>query len=143
MVGRVCEYNTVKVSEFFKVERYSHVMHIVSQVEGTLRPDLTAFDLVRAGFPAGTVSGAPKVRAMEIIAELESDARGPYAGMVGYFGFDGAMDVNVAIRTLMHRAGRLCFWSGGGIIADSEVDAEFHETLAKVATPLRWLDIDR
>jgi anthranilate synthase component 1 len=93
----------VKVSDFFTVEKYSHVMHIVSHVEGKLKPELTAFDLVRAAFPAGTVSGAPKVRAMEIIADLEPDARGAYAGMVGYFGFDGAMDTCLAIRTMVGR----------------------------------------
>ena len=90
-LGRVCEYGTVKVSDFFTVEKYSHVMHIVSHVEGKLKPDLTAFDLVRASFPAGTVSGAPKVRALEIISELEPDARGAYAGMVGYFGGFGSI----------------------------------------------------
>ena len=140
MVGRVCEYNTVKVSEFFKVERYSHVMHIVSQVEGTLRPDLTAFDLVRAGFPAGTVSGAPKVRAMEIIAELESDARGPYAGMVGYFGFDGAMDTCIAIRTLVAHGRTISVQAGAGIVSDSDPSSEYQETVNKAMAVMKAIE---
>ena len=119
-LGRVCEYGTVKVSDFFSIEKYSHVMHIVSHVEGTLRPELTAFDLVRAAFPAGTVSGAPKVRAMEIIADLEPDARGAYAGMVGYFGFDGAMDTCLAIRTMIGRGNTVSVQAGAGIVADFE-----------------------
>ncbi len=117
-LGRVCEYGTVNVPEFFNVERYSHVMHIVSHVEGTLRPDMTAFDLVRASFPAGTVSGAPKVRAMEIIAELEGQPRNIYSGMVGYFGFDGAMDTCIAIRTLVAHGNSVTVQAGAGIVAD-------------------------
>ena len=117
-LGRVCEYGSVSVPEFFNVERYSHVMHIVSHVEGTLRADKTAFDLVRAAFPAGTVSGAPKVRAMEIIAELEGEPRDIYSGMVGYFGFDGAMDTCIAIRTLVARGNNVTVQAGAGIVAD-------------------------
>jgi anthranilate synthase component 1 len=140
-LGRVCEYGTVTVSEFFNVERYSHVMHIVSHVEGKLRPELTAFDLVRAAFPAGTVSGAPKVRAMEIIAELEPDARGPYAGMVGYFGFDGTMDTCLAIRTMIGRGNTFSVQAGAGIVADSDPSTEFQETLNKASAMLRAIDI--
>ncbi len=139
-LGRVCEYGSIKVSDFFTIEKYSHVMHIVSHVEGTLRPELTAFDLVRAAFPAGTVSGAPKVRAMEIIAELESDPRGVYAGMIGYFGFDGAMDTCLAIRTMVGRGNTVSVQAGAGIVADSDPSTEFQETLNKASAMLRAID---
>ena len=139
-LGRVCEYGTIKVSDFFSVEKYSHVMHIVSHVEGTLRPELTAFDLVRAAFPAGTVSGAPKVRAMEIIAELESDARNAYAGMIGYFGFDGAMDTCLAIRTMVGRGDTVSVQAGAGIVADSDPSTEYQETVNKASAMLRAID---
>lgn len=140
-LGRVCEYGTVRVSDFFTIERYSHVMHIVSHVEGTLRRGLTAFDLVRAAFPAGTVSGAPKVRAMEIISELEPDARGAYAGMIGYFGFDGAMDTCLAIRTMVGRGRTVSVQAGAGIVADSDPATEFQETVNKASAMLRAIDI--
>jgi anthranilate synthase component 1 len=140
-LGRVCEYGTVKVSDFFTVEKYSHVMHIVSHVEGKLKPNLTAFDLVRAAFPAGTVSGAPKVRAMEIIADLESDARGAYAGMVGYFGFDGAMDTCLAIRTMVGRGNSVSVQAGAGIVADSNPTTEYQETVNKASAMLRAIDL--
>ena len=140
-LGRVCDYGTVKVSDFFTIERYSHVMHIVSHIEGTLRRGLTAFDLVRAAFPAGTVSGAPKVRAMEIISELESDQRGAYAGMVGYFGFDGAMDTCLAIRTMVGRRHSVSVQAGAGIVADSDPATEFQETVNKASAMLRAIDI--
>jgi anthranilate synthase component I len=139
-LGRVCEYGTVRVSDFFTIEKYSHVMHIVSHVEGKLKPDLTAFDLVRAAFPAGTVSGAPKVRAMEIIADLEPDARGVYAGMVGYFGFDGAMDTCLAIRTMVGRGNKVSVQAGAGIVADSNPTSEFQETVNKASAMLRAID---
>jgi anthranilate synthase component 1 len=139
-LGRVCEYGTVKVSDFFTVEKYSHVMHIVSHVEGKLKPELTAFDLVRAAFPAGTVSGAPKVRAMEIIADLEPDARGAYAGMVGYFGFDGAMDTCLAIRTMVGRGNSVSVQAGAGIVADSNPTTEYQETVSKASAMLRAID---
>jgi len=140
-LGRVCEYGSVKVSEFSTIERYSHVMHIVSHVEGSLRPNLTAFDLVRAAFPAGTVSGAPKVRAMEIIAELEADGRGPYAGMIGYFGFDGAMDTCLAIRTMVGRGQTFSVQAGAGIVADSDPATEYQETVNKASAMLRAIEI--
>lgn len=139
-LGRVCEYGTVRVSDFFTIEKYSHVMHIVSHVEGKLKPDLTAFDLVRAAFPAGTVSGAPKVRAMEIIADLERDTRGAYAGMVGYFGFDGAMDTCLAIRTMVGRGNTVSVQAGAGVVADSNPTAEFQETVNKASAMLRAID---
>jgi len=140
-LGRVCEYGTVKVSDFFTIEKYSHVMHIVSHVEGKLRPDLTAFDLVRAAFPAGTVSGAPKVRALEIIAELEPDARGAYAGTVGYFGFDGNMDTCLAIRTMVGRGNTFTVQAGAGIVADSNPNTEYQETVNKASAMLKAIDV--
>ena len=140
-LGRVCEYGTIKVSDFFTIERYSHVMHIVSHVEGTLRRGLTAFDLVRAAFPAGTVSGAPKVRAMEIISELESDARNAYAGMIGYFGFDGAMDTCLAIRTMVARGNTFTVQAGAGIVADSDPATEYQETVNKASAMLKAIEI--
>ncbi len=140
-LGRVCEYGTIKVPEFFSIERYSHVMHIVSHVEGLLRTGLNAFDLVRAAFPAGTVSGAPKVRAMEIIAELEPGGRGPYAGMIGYFGFDGAMDTCLAIRTMVGRGRTVSVQAGAGIVADSDPASEYQETVNKAGAMLRAIEI--
>lgn len=140
-LGRVCEYGTVKVSDFFTVEKYSHVMHIVSHVEGKLKNDLTAFDLVRAAFPAGTVSGAPKVRALEIISELEPDARGAYAGTVGYFGFDGNMDTCLAIRTMVAHGNSFTVQAGAGIVADSNPNTEFQETVNKASAMLRSIEI--
>jgi len=130
-LGRVCDYGTVKVKKMMYVERYSHVMHIVSQVEGRLRKGMDAFDLLRATFPAGTLSGAPKVRAMEIIEELEGTRRGPYGGAVGYFSFDGSMDMCIAIRSLLMQNGAISVQAGGGIVADSVPTAEYFETINK------------
>jgi anthranilate synthase component 1 len=135
-LGRVCRYGTVTVPEYAFIERYSHVMHIVSQVEGEMRPGKTAFDLVRASFPAGTVSGAPKIRAMEIIAELESDGRGPYGGAVGYFSFDGSMDTCLAIRTLVGRGKTVSVQAAAGIVADSDPHREYQETMNKARAVL-------
>ncbi len=140
-LGRVCEYGTVRVSDFFTVEKYSHVMHIVSHVEGKLKPELTAFDLVRAAFPAGTVSGAPKVRALEIISDLEPDSRGAYAGMVGYFGFDGNMDTCLAIRTMVGRGNTFSVQAGAGIVADSNPTTEFQETVNKASAMLKAIEM--
>lgn len=130
-LGRVCEYGSVHVPELMVIERYSHVMHIVSHVEGKLREGLDAYDLMRATFPAGTVSGAPKIRAMEIIDELEPDRRGPYAGAVGYFSFSGSMDTCIAIRTLTMKGDRVFIQAGAGLVADSDPSREFEETLHK------------
>jgi anthranilate synthase component 1 len=130
-LGRVCEYGSVRVPESFVVERYSHVMHIVSHTEGRLRPGLDAFDLLRATFPAGTVSGAPKIRAMQIIRQLEPEPRGPYAGAVGYFGYDGNADTCIALRTIVMRGRTVSIQAGAGIVADSDPDAEYEETLNK------------
>jgi len=130
-LGRVCEYGTVHVTEMMEIERYSHVMHIVSSVRGRLRDDADAFDLLRAAFPAGTVSGAPKVRAMEILADLEQERRGPYAGAVGYFGDSGDMDTCIAIRTIVVRGDQVYVQAGAGIVADSDPAREYEETLNK------------
>jgi len=130
-LGRVCRYGSVRVPEMMIVERYSHVMHIVSGVDGELRPELDAFDLLRATFPAGTVSGAPKVRAMEIIAELEGEQRGPYAGAVGYFSHSGNMDTCIGIRTIVMQSDTVHVQAGAGIVADSDPTKEYHETLHK------------
>jgi anthranilate synthase component I len=130
-LGRVCEYGSVRTPELMTVERYSHVMHIVSHVEGHLRPDLDGFDLMRATFPAGTVSGAPKIRAMEIIHELEGEPRGPYAGAVGYFSYDGSLDTCIAIRTLVMRGHLVSVQAGAGIVADSDPATEYQESVNK------------
>ncbi len=130
-LGRVCEYGTVHVPELMGVERYSHVMHIASQVEGTLRPAQDAFDLMRATFPAGTVSGAPKIRAMQIIRDLEPGSRGPYAGAVGYFSYDGSLDTCITIRTLVMRGDVVSVQAGAGIVADSDPQREYQETVNK------------
>ncbi len=139
-VGRVSEPGSVRVTQFLDVERYSHVMHLVSHVTGRLREGLTAYDALRAGFPAGTVSGAPKVRAMQILAELEGQRRGLYAGAVGYLGFDGNLDTCIAIRTLVFKGGVAYAQAGGGIVADSVPAAEFAETENKLGAVLRALD---
>jgi len=130
-IGRVCRYGSVDVTEYMGVEHYSHVMHIVSNVEGRLAEGKDVFDLIPATFPAGTVSGAPKVRAMEIIAELEPTRRGPYAGLVGYFGFGGNFDSCITIRTMLVQEGRITVQVGAGIVADSVPENEYQETLNK------------
>ena len=135
-LGRVCEPGTVKVDELMKVERYSHVMHIVSNVIGKLAEDKDQYDVLRASFPAGTVSGAPKIRAMEIIEEVEPVHRGPYAGIVGYFSFSGAMDTCITLRTMVVKGRTVHFQAGGGIVADSDPDAEYQETLMKAGALL-------
>jgi anthranilate synthase component 1 len=138
-VGRVAEYGSVKVEPYMSVERYSHVMHIVSQVRGRLRPGLDAWDAFMAGFPAGTVSGAPKVRAMEIITELEREPRGPYAGAVGFFGPGVRMDTCIAIRMIQFEAGRVTLQAGAGIVADSLPEMEYQEIHHKAAQGLAAL----
>jgi len=129
--GRVAEMGSVKVDELMVIERYSHVMHIVSGVKATLKKGKDMFDVLRACFPAGTVSGAPKIRAMEIIDELEPVKRGPYAGSVGYLGFSGNMDMAITIRTLCQKGDRLYLQAGAGIVADSDPETEWQETLNK------------
>lgn len=139
-VGRVSVPGSVKVSEFMGIERYSHVMHLVSNTVGTLRPDLTPFDALRAGFPAGTVSGAPKIRAMEIISELEQDQRGVYAGAVGFFSHSGNQETAIALRTMVIKDGRAYIQAGCGVVADSDPAAEYQESLNKARALLRALD---
>jgi anthranilate synthase component 1 len=137
-VGRVAKYGSIRIPDLMVVERYSHVMHLVSQVEGTLQEDLSAMDVFKACFPAGTVSGAPKIRAMEIIDELEPTKRGPYAGAVGYFSFGGMnMDTAIAIRTVVTAGSRAFVQAGAGIVADSDPSREYEETLNKARALLR------
>jgi len=140
-MGRVCEYGTVKVTELFSVEKYSHVMHLVSSIEGRLRKGMDQYDLLRACFPAGTVSGAPKVRAMEIIEELESCCRGPYAGALGYFSFSGNMDTCIIIRTILIKDNIAYIQAGAGIVADSEPESEYEETLNKARALIKAIEI--
>jgi len=139
-IGRVAEPGTVQVTHLMEVERYSHVMHLVSHVVGRLRPGLTCYDALRACFPAGTVTGAPKIRAMEIIAELEGEARGPYAGAVGYFSFDGNMDTCITIRTMVLKDGVAHIQAGAGIVYDSQPEAEYQETVHKARALMRALE---
>lgn len=139
-IGRVSLPGTVRVSELMEVERYSHVMHLVTNVEGKLNPDLTPSDALRACFPAGTVSGAPKIRAMEIIAELEPDKRGPYAGCVGYFSFSGNMDTAITIRTIILTNGTAHVQAGAGIVYDSLPAREYEETLNKAQALLAAIE---
>jgi anthranilate synthase component 1 len=138
-VGRVAEIGTVSVTERFVVERYSHVMHLVSNVEGRLAPGRDCFDAFRAAFPAGTLTGAPKIRAMEIIEELETVRRGIYGGAVGYFDASGAMDTAITIRTVLMRGGRAYVQAGAGIVADSDPEAEHRECVNKARGMLQAL----
>lgn len=138
-LGRVCRFGSVKVNEFMRIERYSHVMHIVSEVQGRLQEGKDSYDVLRAAFPAGTVSGSPKIRAMEIIDELENARRGPYAGAVGYFGFSGNLDTCITIRSVAIDSGRAYIQSGAGIVADSKPEKEYQETLNKAKAQLEAL----
>ena len=140
-VGRVCKYRSVRLTDVMTIERYSHVMHISSNVEGQLLPDKNAFDALRSCLPAGTVSGAPKVRAMEIIDELEPHRRGPYAGAVGYFDFSGNMDTCIALRTIVVQDNRAYVQAGAGIVADSVPAAEYQETLNKARGLLKAIEV--
>ena len=140
-LGRVAAPGTVEVTALKEIERYSHVMHLVSTVEGVLAPGFGQFDLFRAAFPAGTVTGAPKIRAMEILSELEGCARGPYAGAVGYFGVDGSMDQAIAIRTIVFHEGHYAFQAGAGVVADSVPEREHAEVLSKGRALARALEL--
>jgi anthranilate synthase component I len=140
-VGRVSETSSVKVTELMSVERYSHVMHLVSNVEGKLRDGLDAFHVLEACFPAGTVTGAPKVRAMEIIEELEPMKRGPYAGAVGYFSYSGNMDTCITIRTLIIKDGKVYVQAGAGIVADSVPESEYAETVNKAMGMMKAVEM--
>jgi anthranilate synthase component I len=139
-VGRVADYGTVRVSDLMIIERYSHVMHIVSNVDGHLREDKTAYDVMRATFPAGTVSGSPKVRAMDIINECENSKRCAYAGAVGYFGFDGNLDSCIALRTCVVKDGKAYVQAGAGVVADSIPASEYQETVNKATGMLRAIE---
>ena len=136
-IGRVCDFGSVQVKDLMIIERYSHVMHIVSSVEGKLSADKTNYDLMRATFPAGTVSGAPKIRAMQIISEFEGTTRGPYGGCVGYFSFNGNLDTCITIRTALLKDGKAYVQAGGGWVNDSEPEAEFQETVNKSKAMLK------
>ena len=139
-IGRVSDPGTVHVTQLMDVERFSHVMHLVSHVEGRLRTDLTPYDALRSCFPAGTVSGAPKIRAMEIIAEVEGEKRGPYGGAVGYFSYSGNMDTALVLRTGIYKDGVMYVQAGGGIVADSVVEDEYQETRHKAGALMRAID---
>jgi anthranilate synthase component 1 len=140
-VGRICKFGSVYVPEFMKVHQYSHVQHIVSRVVGQLKDGLQSYDALRAVFPAGTVSGAPKVRAMEIIDELEPVRRGPYAGAVGYFSYNGNADFAITIRTLFAQKNQANIQAGGGVVADSVPEQEWFETEHKAAALMRALEL--
>ena len=140
-IGRVSVPGTVEVTQLMDVERFSHVMHLVSHVEGSLKPELSPYDALRSCFPAGTVSGAPKIRAMEIISELEGEKRGPYGGAVGYFSFSGNMDTALVLRTGIYKDGIMYVQAGGGVVADSVGEDEYMETIHKSSAVLRAIDI--
>ena len=136
-LGRVCDFGSVHVKDLMVIERYSHVMHIVSQVRGQLSKEQTPYDLMRATFPAGTLSGAPKIRAMQIIAELEQTSRGPYGGCVGYFSFNGNLDCCITIRTALLKDGKAYVQAGGGWVTDSTPEGEYQESLNKAQAMLK------
>ena len=142
-VGRVSEFGTVKVSQFMIIERYSHIMHIVSTVEGKLKPDIHCIDALMSCFPAGTLSGAPKIRAMEIIDELETHKRGIYGGAICYLDFNGNLDSCIAIRTMLLKNNRAAVQAGAGIVADSQPSLEYEETRNKAASLIRATEIAR
>lgn len=140
-LGRSCAFGSVRVPELFSIESYPNVHHLVSSITGALKPDLDALDLVAGAFPGGSITGAPKIRAMQIIEELEPVRRSLYCGSIGYIGCEGQMDLNIAIRSLVHQNERLYCWGGGGIVADSDGEAEYQETLTKVRVLLETLGI--
>jgi anthranilate synthase component 1 len=140
-LGRVCEYGSVRVDELMVVETYSHVLHIVSQVSGTLREGIGAMDVLRAALPAGTLSGAPKVRAMQIIDELEPHKRGSYGGAIGYLGFDGDLDTAIHIRTVVVKDGVAHVQAGGGTVADAKPDYEYEESVNKAKAVFRAVEL--
>jgi anthranilate/para-aminobenzoate synthase component I len=140
-IGKVSEYGSVAVDELMITEDYSHVIHIVSNVKGAARKGKTCFDVIRATFPGGTITGVPKVRCMEIIDELEPVARGPYTGSLGYIGYSGNMDMNIIIRTFVIKDGRAYVQAGAGIVADSDPGREYHETLKKAEALIRTLEV--
>ena len=140
-LGRVCEKGSVKTNQLMTIEKYSHVMHLVSSVAGKLSPKIDAFELLRACFPAGTVTGAPKIRAMEIIGELEPTVRGPYAGAIGYFSYSGNMDMAITIRTILMKDSIAYVQAGAGIVADSLPEHEYQETENKAKALFSAIDL--
>ena len=140
-LGRVCKYGTVGVDELMVVETYSHVLHIVSQVSGELREGVGSLDVLRSALPAGTLSGAPKVRAMQIIDELEPHKRGSYGGAIGYVGFDGDLDTAIHIRTVVVKDGMVHVQAGGGTVADAKPDYEFEESVTKATAIFRAVEL--
>ncbi|MBN2073454.1 MAG: anthranilate synthase component I family protein, partial [Actinobacteria bacterium] len=142
-LGRVCRYGSVEVKKYMDIEKYSHVMHLVSRVEGVLNDRSSIYDALRSVFPAGTLSGAPKIRAMQIISELEPDRRGPYGGAVGYFGYDGSLDSCITIRTAVVKEKRVYIQAGAGIVYDSIPENEYEETINKAAALFNALKIMR
>jgi len=139
-VGRIAKFGTVRVTDFMTIERYSHVMHIVSNVVGELSPDHSTFDVMRATFPAGTVSGAPKVRAMQIINDLEKSKRCSYSGAIGYFGYDGNLNSCIALRTVLLKDGKAYVQAGAGVVADSTQEGEYQETINKAMGVMRAIE---
>jgi anthranilate synthase component 1 len=139
-VGRISDYGSVKLTDFMTIERYSHVMHIVSNVVGKLRQGQNAYDVIRATFPAGTVSGAPKVRAMQLIYEFEKSRRGVYAGAVGYIGFDGQLDSCIALRSIVLKDDVAFVQAGGGVVADSDPETEYQESVNKAMATFRAIE---
>ena len=140
-IGKISRYGTVKMNQFMQIHQFSHVQHIVSHVKGQLKPELDSYDALKAVFPAGTVSGAPKVRAMEIIDELEQIRRGPYAGAIGYFSYNGNSDFAITIRTLTALKNKIYIQAGAGIVADSDPKKEWIETQDKLACPQEALKL--
>ena len=138
-LSKACAPGTVRVPRLFEVESFATVHHLVSTVTGELRDGCDALDLLRGAFPGGSITGAPKLRAMQIIEELEPQRRGVYCGAIGYIGFDGSMDLNIAIRTLVCSGGVVRFWAGGGVVADSQLEDEYQETFDKAAAMLKLL----
>jgi para-aminobenzoate synthetase component 1 len=138
-LGRVCRPGSIRVPALFDIETYASVHHLVSTVRGKLRDDEDAASLLRACFPGGSITGAPKIRAMEIIEELEPHRRGVYCGAIGYLGFDGGMDTNIAIRTIVHSASQVRFWAGGGLVVDSDPEQEYRETYDKASRLMQLL----
>lgn len=140
-IGRVCDFKSIKISDMMTVEKYSHVMHIVTDVSGRLKKGYDAFDVIKATFPAGTVTGAPKVRAMEIIDELENLRRSTYAGSVGYFSFSGNLDCCITIRTILIKNNTAYIQAGAGIVSDSKPAKEYQETLNKAKALVKAIEI--
>ena len=139
-LGKICRYGSIQVERLMSLEKYSHVLHLVSHIRGELAPGTSLSQVLKAVFPGGTITGVPKIRCMEIISELEGRSRGVYTGAIGYIGFNGALDLNIAIRTLVRREGEITFHVGAGVVADSDPDAEYQETLQKAAALIKALE---